>query len=343
MDSSTVDWLSIDLGICKCPPNPHCTRRVTESDESTLDDLPHDSRSGARASWLFWSAMSSFGLLYLILVISLVVVDFQFASWGDIRQSLNDERVQFSIGLSLLTCSISAIISIWISVPTGFLLARFDNTAISLRFRKRPTLRRVVLFGRYLVDTLLDIPIVLPPLVIGISLLVLFQTPVGRFIDESAGSFFSTIGFPGIRGVTYEIPAIILAQVTVGAAFAIRTMRDTFEQIDPRPEQVALTLGATPNQSFSRVALPQSWRGMVAAFTLAWARSLGEFGPILIFAGTARMKTEVLSTTVYLNFQFGNLRGAVVASLILVSVAISVLVFTRLLTLGGTLGRRTSL
>ena len=62
---------------------------------------------------------------------------------------------------------------------------------------------------------------------------------------------------------------------------------------------------------------------------------LGEFGPILIFAGTARMKTEVLSTTVYLNFQFGNLRGAVSASLILVTLAILVLVLTRLITLGG--------
>ena len=88
------------------------------------------------------------------------------------------------------------------------------------------------------------------------------------------------------------------------------------------------------------MALPQAWPGAVAAFTLAWARSLGEFGPILIFAGTARMKTEVLSTTVYLNFQFGNLRGAVVASLILISVAVIVLIATRLLLLGGPTGGR---
>ena len=84
-----------------------------------------------------------------------------------------------------------------------------------------------------------------------------------------------------------------------------------------------------------------AWRGCVAAFTLAWARSLGEFGPILVFAGTTRMKTEVLSTTVYLNFQFGNLRGAVSASLILVALAVTVLITTRVLTLGSVPARET--
>ena len=287
--------------------------------------------------------MSMSGVAYLVLIIAMVCVDFRFASWQDISSSLADPRVQFSISLSVLSCTISAIIAIWIAIPTGYLLARFDNNFISTRYRNRPVKRRVLLLSRYACDTLLDIPIVLPPLVIGISLLVLFQTPAGRAVDDLAGAFFSWIGFPGIRGITYEIPAIILAQVTVGAAFAIRTVRDTFEQIDRRPEQVAMTLGATPYQCFSRIALPQAWRGSVAAFTLAWARSLGEFGPILIFAGTARMKTEVLSTTVYLNFQFGNLRGAVVASLLLVTIAVTVLIFTRIITLGGNYARRATL
>ncbi len=154
---------------------------------------------------------------------------------------------------------------------------------------------------------------------------------------------FLLLGYPGLKGITYEIPAVILGQFTVAAAFAIRTMRDTFEQISERPEKVALTLGASRFQSFTQVAMPQAWRGCVAAFTLAWARSLGEFGPILIFAGTARMKTEVLSTTVYLNFQFGNLRGAVAASLILLTVAIVALVFTRAVTLGGNSNRDATL
>ncbi len=270
----------------------------------------------------------------------MVAADFRFARWEDIQTSLSDPRVRFSISLSLMTCTISAIFSMWVAIPTGYALARLGRDAIVRRFEQQPRIQRVAIAFRHLVDTLLDIPIVLPPLVVGISLLVLFQTPVGRWLDELAHHFFSWLGFPGIRGITYEIPAIILGQFTVAAAFAIRTMRDTFEQISERPERVALTLGASRFQAFSRVAMPQAWRGGVAAFTLAWARSLGEFGPILIFAGTARMKTEVLSTTVYLNFQFGNLRGAVAASLILVTVAILVLIATRLVTLNGNMKRR---
>lgn len=318
------------------------------STTGTISDAPQNpgdsgvpSVASIRRSHIgFWTAMCCAGVIYLILIISMICVDFQFVSWNDFVNALGDERVLFSIYLSLFSCTISAVVAIWIAIPTGFVLARLDDQYILSRFRHRPLTRKFLFFARHSCDTLLDIPIVLPPLVIGISLLVLFQTPAGRQLDSWAGAFFAWIGYPGIRGITYEIPAIILAQVTVGAAFAIRTVRDTFEQIDRRPEQVAETLGATPFQAFSSVALPQAWRGIVAGFTLAWARSLGEFGPILIFAGTARMKTEVLSTTVYLNFQFGNLRGAVVASLILVTIAVAVLILTRVITLGGNYARR---
>ena len=283
----------------------------------------------------FWLVMSGMGFIYLFLIVAMLVADFRFADWSDFKSLLGDERVRFSISLSLISCTISALLSIWVAVPTGYVLARLGRNAILRRFDEGSILSRAAFGLRYLVDTLLDIPIVLPPLVVGISLLVLLQTPLGRATDGAVASFFSWIGYPGIRGITYEVPAVILAQFAVAAAFAVRTMRDTFEQIDDRPERVAFTLGASRFRAFADVALPQSWRGIVAAFTLAWARSLGEFGPILIFAGTARMKTEVLSTTVYLNFQFGNLRGAVVASLILVSLAIAVLVLTRVLMLGG--------
>jgi molybdate transport system permease protein len=302
------------------------------------DKLNSSNRSRKKWDRLFWLTMSGFGLLYLGLIVAMIAADFRFASLDDIHATLADPNVRFSIGLSLITCTISAILSMWVAIPTGYVLARLGRETIQQRLGDRPGMRRLVTGVRYLIDTLLDIPIVLPPLVVGISLLVLFQTSAGRWLDQGVGDLFASLGFTGIRGVTYEIPAVILAQFTVAAAFAVRTMRDTFEQIDARPEQVALTLGASQFQSFSRVAMPQATRGSVAAFTLAWARSLGEFGPILVFAGTARMKTEVLSTTVYLNFQFGNLRGAVAASLILLSVAIIVLMLTRLLMLGSRRG-----
>ena len=106
--------------------------------------------------------------------------------------------------------------------------------------------------------------------------------------------------------VTYAEPAVVLAQFAVACAFAVQTMRVTFDQIDTRAEQVALTLGCRRSQAFFQVVLPQAWRGMIAALTIAWARSLGEFGPILVFAGATRMRTEVLSTTVFLELSVGN-------------------------------------
>ena len=81
---------------------------------------------------------------------------------------------------------------------------------------------------------------------------------------------------------------------------------------------------------FSRVVLPETRRGMMTAGTLAWARSLGEFGPLLIFAGATRGKTEVLSTTVFLELSIGNLAAAVAVSLIMVFAAVAVLAVARI-------------
>jgi molybdate transport system permease protein len=142
--------------------------------------------------------------------------------------------------------------------------------------------------------------------------------PVGRAVES-------------VIPVTYHVPAVILAQFTVATAFAVRTMRVAFDQIDPRAEQVALTLGCTRSQAFWRVTVPAARRGVLAAATLAWARSIGEFGPVQIFAGATPMKTIVLPTAVYFEAQLGRLSAALAVSLVMVAVSIGALVLTRLL------------
>jgi molybdate transport system permease protein len=109
----------------------------------------------------------------------------------------------------------------------------------------------------------------------------------------------------------------------------VRTLRATFDQISPRQEQVALTLGCRRSQAFWLVVLPEAKRGVLTAATLAWARSLGEFGPILIFSGATRMKTEVLPTTVFLELSVGNIEAAVAVSLLMVGAAVAVLLVIR--------------
>jgi len=213
----------------------------------------------------------------------------------------------------MVSCTVAAILSLWVAVPIGYLLSR-------TRFP-----------GRNFIDAMLDIPIVLPPLVVGLSLLILFQFApftwkIGDFLPFATRWDDVSLN----RLVVYQVPAVVLAQFMVAAAFAVRTMKATFDHLDPRCEEVALTLGCTRAQAFWRVVLPESGRGMVTAFTLAWARALGEFGPILIFAGATRNKTEVLPTTVFLELTIGDIEAAVAVSLIMVVTAVLVLMIARL-------------
>jgi molybdate transport system permease protein len=246
----------------------------------------------------FLVAAALIGGLYVLLVVALLAADASFTTPDQLLAALRTREIQYSVFLSLATSTISAILSVWVAVPLGYLMSRFD------------------FFGKKAVDALLDIPIVLPPLVVGLSLLILFQTPPLRALQRY---------FP----VTYAIPSVILAQFAVAAAFAVRTMRVTFDQIPQRREQVALTLGCSRGEAFWRVVLPESWRGIVTAFTLAWTRSLGEFGPVLVFSGATRMRTEVLPTTVFLELSVGNLYGAVAVSLLMVIISALVLVVVR--------------
>jgi molybdate transport system permease protein len=272
-------------------------------------------QSHNRSDRLFYICMAIIGGSYVLLIVLLLIADIAYMFQGSslhkvifdnpLVRALNKPEIRFSILLSLISCSLSAIISVFVAVPIGYLLARTE------------------FLGHRFVDTLLDIPIILPPLVVGLSLLILFQ--FWPFTGRLPG-----IGTSLNELVVYQVPAVILAQFSVAAAFAVRTMKATFDQIDPRCEQVALTLGCNRRQAFSHVSLPEARRGMLTAYTLAWARSLGEFGPLLIFAGATRNKTEVLSTTVFLELSIGDIEAAVAVSLIMVLAAVTILLFTRL-------------
>ena len=212
-------------------------------------------------------------------------------------QALRSRDIRFSIKLSLVSCTLTTLLSLWVAVPIGYMMSRFE-------FRGKP-----------LIDTLLDIPIVLPPLVVGLSLLILF-----RYMPEWLSDT-----------VVYKWPAVVLAQFMVACAFAVRTMRVTFDQIPQRFEQVALTLGCNRRRAFWRVIMPQAKGGLLAAGTLAWARALGEFGPILVFAGATRQKTEVLPTSAFLELQAGRTEGMLAISLIMIAAAVVVFIIARTL------------
>src|SRR5207245_4654563 len=140
---------------------------------------------------------------YVALIIALIGAAALYAAHGGVWKTLTSPEIRYAIGLSLFASSASAALSLIVAVPLGYLLSRHD-------FR-----------GKRLLDAVIDIPIVLPPLVVGLSLLILFRS---------------------VRSIPYSVGSIVLAQFAVAAAFAVRTMRVTFDQIGPRSEQVAMTL-----------------------------------------------------------------------------------------------------
>ena len=247
----------------------------------------------------FWLGLSVVAGLYLLFLLALLGSTATYTTPHHLWAALGTPEIRYSIGLSLVTCTASALLALLLAVPIGYLLARG-------RFR-----------GKEWLDSALDIPIVLPPMVVGLCLLIFFQTAAGKLIEH-------------VIPFTYTVAGVVLAQFVIGAAFAVRTMRGVFDHLPSRPEDVAMTLGCSRGQAVWLVTLPAAKRGMFAAFSIAWARSLGEFGPILVFAGATRMKTEVLPTSVFIELSVGRLEAAVAVSLLMVALALIVLVAVRL-------------
>lgn len=279
------------------------------TDQTSVADTPIPGDSPSPPAWRgpgrdepFFIGILILSSFYVGLILSMLAADVWFAAANSsvVWTTLATDEIQYAIWLSLVSCSISAILSLWVGIPIGYLLSRASFP------------------GKIVLDAILDIPIFLPPLVIGLSLLILFQVPFLDAFNER---------FP----VVFHVPAVIIAQFAVASAFAVRTLRNTFDSISPRLEQVALTLGCRRSQAFFWVVLPQAWRGILTAGTLAWARSLGEFGPILVFAGSTRKRTEVLPVSVHLELSIGNIEGAVGISLLMVAIAMIVLVVVRVL------------
>jgi molybdate transport system permease protein len=308
---------------------------------STAGSEREETSAPSRSRWdvPFVVILAVIGGSYVVLIVAMLAADLAYTTPGHIFAALAEPNTRYAIWLSLISCSITAILSVWVAVPLGYLLSRWDDAAIRSTLdrtgRALGPLRGIVrlLNPKVLIEAILDIPVVLPPLVIGLSLLILFtipldaQTHLARSermnLDKLLQAAF------GMK-VSFTVLAVVLAQFAVSCAFAVRTMRVTFDQITPRQEQVALTLGCSRSQAFWLVVLPEARRGVVTAATLAWARALGEFGPILVFAGATPRNTEVLSTTVFLELSVGRLEAAVAVSLLMIAAAAVVLAIVRI-------------
>ncbi|HSL97622.1 MAG TPA: ABC transporter permease [Candidatus Deferrimicrobiaceae bacterium] len=217
-----------------------------------------------------------------------------------------------ALGLSLATTAASLVITVVLGTPLALLLAR-------RRFR-----------GAGLLEAIVDLPIVLPPSVAGLALLYVF----GR-----RGLLGEPLALLGIS-IPFTTVAVVIAQVFVAAPFFVRSARAGIAAVERDLEDAARADGASEAQVVRRVTLPLAGAALAAGLVMAWARSLGEFGATIMFAGNLTGRTQTLPLVVYGEFQAGHLEASTAAAAILVLAALGVLVAVRVLHWGRALDLR---
>jgi molybdate transport system permease protein len=235
-------------------------------------------------------------IFYSVLLLSL----FYFASGKGFWEVLTNPYTLFSIRLSLFTATVATCFAVIIGLPSAYALSRFEFP------------------GKRILDTFLEIPMIVSPIALGASFLVFFNTPFGQLI-QNKGIFF-----------VFEIPGIILAQFATIAGLATRLMKASLDEISPRYEAVARSLGSSSWQAFYKITLPLAMRGLIASMILSWAKAVGEFGATVTLAGAMPGKTETMPIAIFTALASANIEKAIVLVLILVALGLVMLYGVRL-------------
>jgi molybdate transport system permease protein len=234
-------------------------------------------------------------ILFLALLICIIISILGRISIDNLLDALASEEVRFAVILSVKCSIIAIILALLIGIPSGYALARYN-------FK-----------GKEIIDSLINLPILLPPLVLGFGLLLLLgNTPIGNIISN-------------IIEIAFTQNGIILAQFIIATPFIIRTTRAVFEGIDVKYEYIAQSLGLSRFESFLKITLPMAKNGIVAGAILGWARAIGEFGATLMLAGATKMKTETLPIAIFLNVSIGDIELALAIAIIHIAIAVLVI------------------
>ncbi|RIK33093.1 MAG: molybdate ABC transporter permease subunit [Chloroflexi bacterium] len=253
-------------------------------------------RPHIRYARILFLALAS--LLVLFLTLPLVALVVRALPLG--LDAWLNETTLAALQLSLTTATLSALIAFGVGTPVAYLLAR-EN------FR-----------GKAVVDTLIDLPMVLPPAVAGIALLMAF----GR--RGILGATFSAFGIE----LPFTTAAVVIAETFVAAPFYVRSAKAGFGAVDRRLEQMSALLGVSDWKTFWRVTLPLAAPSVVSGLLMTWARALGEFGATIMFAGNFPGRTQTMPLAIYSGLE-ANLDSALALSLILVIVSFGVLLAIR--------------
>lgn len=235
--------------------------------------------------------------LFIVSSISVIL----FSGVSKLVPALKNDEVIFSIKLSLFTATISTFICMFLSIPTAYILSR-----ISFPFKK-------------ILELVLEITMSMPYLVLGLSLLIIFSSDLGKALRD--------IGFK----VVFDTKGIIIAHLLVNLPYTIRIVKTSFNNVDIKLEKVAGLLGASRWKIFTTIILPISKNGLLNAFILTFSRALGEFGATLMLVGVTKMKTETLPACIFLNISTGNNSLAMGVALILLILSAILLIISYLI------------
>ncbi|MBL6279853.1 molybdate ABC transporter permease subunit [Micromonospora fiedleri] len=241
---------------------------------------------------------AAIGLLFLLLPLVGLLAR---TPWATLPQRLTEPGVLTALRLSVQTATLATLLCLVLGVPLAWLLAR------------------VPFPGRRLVRALVTVPLVLPPVVGGVALLLVFgrRGLVGAWLDETFGIT-----------VPFSTTAVVLAQTFVAMPFLILAVEGALRGADTRYEEAAATLGAGRWVTFTHVTLPMVAPGVAAGAVLGWARALGEFGATITFAGNYPGRTQTMPVAVYLALET-DLEAAIVLSLVLLTVSVVILASLR--------------
>jgi molybdate transport system permease protein len=215
------------------------------------------------------SLLAASTLLPVFLAVPVLVLVTSLAP-AELLRHLGGETARHALWITLRTTAVATVLIVALGTPVAYLLAR-------RRFR-----------GRAALDTLIDLPITMPPVVAGVALLLAF----GRrgLIGRSLEAFGLAIPFTTL--------AVVLAQLFIASPFYVKAARAGFAAVDARLEDAARTLGASPWRAFRTVTLPLAAPALLAGTVLAWSRALSEFGATMMFAGNLPGRTQTLTLAV---------------------------------------------
>ncbi|MBU2662712.1 ABC transporter permease [Actinoplanes bogorensis] len=238
------------------------------------------------------------GLAFLILPLAGLLIR---APWSTLPERLTEPGILTALRLSLITASLATVVCLVLGVPLAWVLARLEFP------------------GRRFVRALVTVPLVLPPVVGGVALLLVFgrRGLVGEWLDQTFG-----VSLP------FTTTGVVVAEAFVAMPFLVIAVEGALRGADARYEEAAATLGATRWTAFRRVTLPLIAPGIAAGAVLCWARALGEFGATITFAGNFPGRTQTMPLAVYLALE-QDVDAAIVLSLILLVVSVGILAALR--------------